>query len=115
VLWWLADDAQLAATTRDVIATADLVAVSAATAWEIGIKQALGKLTGPDDLAGELERNRFTQLPITLDHALLAGRLPRHHDDPFDRMLIAQARSSELVVVTRDRRFAQYGVATLTA
>ena len=75
-----------------------------ATAWEISIKQALGKLEAPDDLEAALEASRFQPLPITVAHALAAGRLPRHHDDPFDRMLIAQAQHAQLTMVTHDVR-----------
>jgi len=63
--------------------------VSAATAWEISIKPALGELESPDAFASALAASQFQPLPITVPHALAAGRLPRHHDDPFDRMLIA--------------------------
>jgi PIN domain nuclease of toxin-antitoxin system len=115
LLWWLADDPQLAPTAAEAIAEADVVAVSAASAWEIAIKQALGKLSGPDDLAAELSANGFTELPVSVAHAVAAGGLPRHHSDPFDRMLVAQARIESLSLVTRDARLAEYGVACLQA
>jgi PIN domain nuclease of toxin-antitoxin system len=89
---------------------ANLVAVSAASAWEISIKRALGKLQAPDDLEAQLEASDFVALPITVADGLAAGSLPRHHDDPFDRMLVAQARANGLTVVTRDSRLARYGV-----
>lgn len=110
LLWWLADR-RLAPAARATIADpSNGVFVSAATAWEISLKSSLGKLRAPDDLAAQLESNGFTSLPISLAHALVAGSLPRHHDDPFDRMLVAQAQLEELSVVTRDFRFAAYGV-----
>jgi len=84
------------------------VFVSAATAWEISIKQALGKLEAPDDLEAALAVSRFQPLPITVAHTLVAGRLPRHHDDPFDRMLIAHAQHAQLTVVTHDPKFRLY-------
>jgi PIN domain nuclease of toxin-antitoxin system len=115
LLWWLADDPGLEPAAADAIAGADLVLVSAASAWEIGIKQALGKLTGPRDLAGEVAANGFTELPITLAHAVIAGALPPHHADPFDRLLVAQARLEGCTLVTRDPRMAAYGVASLRA
>jgi PIN domain nuclease of toxin-antitoxin system len=93
----------IADTTNDVI-------VSSASAWEIAIKKALGRLEAPDDLLDVADANGFHGLPITLNHALSAGSLPRHHDDPFDRMLIAQAQSEHLTVVTVDRRFSSYDV-----
>ncbi|MGH3158596.1 MAG: type II toxin-antitoxin system VapC family toxin [Streptosporangiaceae bacterium] len=115
LLWWLADEG-LDDQAQDVIADpANLVMVSAASAWEISIKKALGKLSAPDDLSRQLEASAFTPLPISLAHGLAAGQLPRHHDDPFDRMLIAQALAEGLTIVTRDKRFADYDVATLPA
>ncbi len=87
--------------------------VSAATAWEISIKRALGKLKAPDGLEEVLESNRFRQMPISIRHGLVAGKLPRHHDDPFDRMLIAQAKTDQLTIITHDARMEQYGVSIL--
>jgi PIN domain nuclease of toxin-antitoxin system len=115
LLWWL-DGVELLAGAQAAIAEPDnAVLVSAASAWEIAIKKALGKLRAPDDLAEQVRLNRFTALPITIAHALAAGALPRHHDDPFDRLLIAQALEERLTVVTRDERFAAYGVSLLAA
>jgi PIN domain nuclease of toxin-antitoxin system len=115
LLWWLADE-MLSADAREAIADdGNLVAVSAATAWEVSIKRALGKLDSPDDLEEQLEANGFVPLPITIADGLAAGHLPLHHDDPFDRMLVAQAQGRNLIVVTRDPRFAAYGVDVLTA
>lgn len=114
LLWWLADDGRLSPPARDAIADgANLVAVSAASAWEISIKKALGKLQAPDDLPAAIDDCGLQPLPITLHHAALAGALPRHHDDPFDRMLVAQAMHEGLTVVTADPAFAAYGVAVL--
>ncbi|HLQ55190.1 MAG TPA: type II toxin-antitoxin system VapC family toxin [Streptosporangiaceae bacterium] len=115
LLWWLADEG-LTTQARDAIADpANLVAVSAASAWEISIKKALGKLTAPDDLERQLQAGGLTPLPITIAHGTAAGRLPRHHEDPFDRMLIAQAFAEGLTIMTRDKRFDDYGVALLSA
>jgi PIN domain nuclease of toxin-antitoxin system len=69
----------------------------------------------PDDLPRQLEAKRFFPLEITLDHALAISGLPRHHGDPFDRMLIAQAQLESLTVVTSDRKFAAYDVGVLPA
>jgi PIN domain nuclease of toxin-antitoxin system len=114
LLWWLADDQRLGAACREAITlrTNDVL-VSAATAWEISIKQALGKLKAPEDLVDQMTLAGFTPAPITVQDGLDAGRLPRHHDDPFDRMLIAQAASRNLTIVTADRRFAEYEVPVL--
>lgn len=113
LLWWLADDRRLSADVRGLITTAPIVVVSAASAWEIALKRALGKLRAPADLAAVVARCGFSPLPITLQHAEAAGALPRHHHDPFDRMLIAQAEVEGLVIVTLDDRFRDYGVATV--
>lgn len=113
LLWWLADEG-LTDQARDAIADpANLVMVSAANAWEISIKKALGKLSAPDDLERQTEKNGFTALPISIAHGLAAGALPRHHDDPFDRMLIAQAVEEGLTIVTHDKRFSDYDVPLL--
>jgi PIN domain nuclease of toxin-antitoxin system len=113
LLWWLADEG-LTDQARDAIADpANLVMVSAASAWEISIKKALGKLSAPDDLDHQVDQSGFIPLPISIAHGMAAGQLPRHHDDPFDRMLIAQALAEGLTIVTHDKRFAGYEVATL--
>lgn len=115
LLWWLADEG-LSAQARDAIADpANFVAVSAASAWEISIKKALGKLVAPDDLEQQVKAGGFAALPISIAHAVTAGTLARHHEDPFDRVLIAQAFGEGLTIVTRDRRFKDYGVALLPA
>jgi PIN domain nuclease of toxin-antitoxin system len=116
LLWWLSDDPALANRARSAIENpASTVFVSAATAWEITIKQALGKLDAPVDLERQLGLNRFEPLPITIGHACTAGTLPLHHNDPFDRMLVAQAMAERLTIVTRDPRLARYPVRTLSA
>jgi PIN domain nuclease of toxin-antitoxin system len=115
LLWWLADDPALSRGAAEAIAGAAVVAVSAASAWEISIKQALGKLTGPADLAAELRANEMVALPVTVEHSTAAGALPHLHSDPFDRMLVAQARAEDLTLVTRDPRLAPYGIPVLRA
>jgi PIN domain nuclease of toxin-antitoxin system len=89
---------------------AEEIRVSAATAWEISIKRQFGKLRAPDDLEEQLRVGGLQPLAITIRHAQLAGQLPLHHSDPFDRMLIAQASLERLTIVTHDPRFEQYGV-----
>ncbi|MCE3243505.1 MAG: PilT protein [Deltaproteobacteria bacterium] len=113
LLWWLSDDRKLAKNARDIIANSDNdVLVSSASAWEISIKAALGRLEIElDDLESALVKNGFRSLPIGLQHALTAGRLPNVHRDPFDRMLVAQASIEELRVVSHDRVFERYGLA----
>jgi PIN domain nuclease of toxin-antitoxin system len=115
LLWWLADEG-LTTQARDAIADpANVVVVSAASAWEISMKKALGKLVAPDDLEQQVQAGGFLPLPISIAHGVAAGRLARHHEDPFDRMLIAQAYAEGLTIVTRDTRFNEYGVALLPA
>ena len=114
LLWWLADDPALPERASDTIANADTaVVVSAATAWEIAIKKAIGRLEAPDDLLDALHDNGFDQLPISAPHALAAGELPPHHSDPFDRMLIAQAQIERAMLVSVDDRFSAYDVELL--
>jgi PIN domain nuclease of toxin-antitoxin system len=91
------------------------VFVSAASVWEIAIKRSLGRLEAPDNLGEEVRKAGFIELPVTIRHGELAARLPPHHGDPFDRMLVAQAQAEGLVLVTRDRVLGQYAVPTLTA
>jgi PIN domain nuclease of toxin-antitoxin system len=115
-LWWLANDPELSDEATDAIASVDsFVAVSAAVAWEIGIKRARKKLDAPPDIGEQLERHHFEELPLTIEHAMHAAGLPDHHGDPFDRMLVAQAQLEGLTIVTRDPKIALYDVATLDA
>lgn len=114
-LWWRADDRRLGPAARTAIAEADVVFVSAATAWEAGIKAALGRLSFPDTIEAGVEDSGFEKLPITLAHAERAARLPKHHADPFDRMLVAQAEIEDLTIVTNDRTFAGYASEILWA
>lgn len=111
LLWWLADDPLLPRSAATAIADADTeVVVSAATAWEIALNKASGRLDAPDDLLGALAANEFDALPISAEHAVTAGALPLHHSDPFDRVLIAQAAAEDLTLVSVDRRFSDYDV-----
>ena len=89
------------------------VMVSSASAWEMAIKAAIGRLRAPDDLEAELLREGIGSIDITMSDARAAGALPRHHSDPFDRMLIAQAQRRLMTVVTRDGLFAAYDVEVL--
>lgn len=115
VLWWLTDDATLADDLKDRLDHEPDVYVSAATVWEVAIKQALGMLPGPPDLPERIRDCGFVPLPISAEHAIAAGRLPLIHRDPFDRMLVAQAQCEDLTLVTRDENCRKYGVAVLVA
>jgi PIN domain nuclease of toxin-antitoxin system len=110
VLWWRDDDHRLKQSTRDAIKAASYVAVSMASAWETAIKASLGKLRLPTRFEVGLEENGFQSLPITFDHIDRIATLPRHHGDPFDRMLVAQAQAEGLTLVTGDRAFQRYGL-----
>jgi len=115
LLWWLAADPSLPGSAHTAIADREnTIFVSAASAWEISVKQAAGRLDAPDDLVAALEVSEFEGLPITTAHAEAAGRLPPHHADPFDRMLIAQARQERLTILTVDAKFAEYDVPVLS-
>jgi PIN domain nuclease of toxin-antitoxin system len=89
--------------------------VSAATAWEITIKKSLGKLDAPNNLEEELARHRFQPLPINISHALAVGELPRYHNDPFDRILVAQAKIEYLTLITSDENVKMYDVSFIAA
>ncbi len=116
LLWWLAHDPALGPETQKAIRDAQNdVYVSAATTWEVSIKQALGKLEAPDDLDRIVAEERFLKLPISLYHGQMAGRLAAYHRDPFDRMLVAQAQAEGLTVVTVDQNIPRYGVQTFSA
>jgi PIN domain nuclease of toxin-antitoxin system len=115
-LWWLSDDPSLGADTRLMIGEPrNQVLVSAASIWEISIKQAKGMLEAPEDLEALVEDEGFTKLPISLFHGQQAGKLPEIHRDPFDRMLIAQAQAEGLELVTADGIIPQYGVRVVSA
>lgn len=111
VLWWLTEDPALPARVRATIADPLSDAfISIASLWEIAIKCATGKLTAEEDLPTIIAEEGFAWLPVTAVHTWEVRALPLHHRDPFDRLLIAQALTERLPVVTADVRFAAYGV-----
>ncbi len=114
LLWWLLDDPALPAAPRRAIERAEAVFVSAASVWEVAIKQRLGKLPeltlGVAELPALIRESRFLPLAVDDRHAAAVATLPLHHRDPFDHLLIAQALTERLTLVTRDRQFAAYGV-----
>lgn len=117
-LWWIADSSRLSEKARDLIGDdAHEVFVSAATAWEIATKYRLGKLPLPEltafDMSGTIASQGFEELPVGVQDAVLAGRLPGPHRDPFDRMLMAQSLVHGLALVSREAVFDQYGVTRL--
>jgi PIN domain nuclease of toxin-antitoxin system len=115
-LWWLRDDPELAPAARAaIIDPANDILVSAATVWELEIKRAAGKLEAPTDLVAVIESSSFDCLPILGEDAVTASRLPAHHRDPFDRMLVAQAGRLDAVIVSRDPAISLYDVRVLAA
>jgi PIN domain nuclease of toxin-antitoxin system len=114
LLWWLGDDPRLGSQARSAIEqTTEGLYFSAASIWELAIKQSLGKLKLPGSLLEKLAEEGFTELRISAAHGLAASALPQHHRDPFDRMLVAQAQSERLTVMTRDERIALYDISVL--
>ena len=110
-LWWLAADARLGAgADRALSDDTNRVLLSAAVVWEVAIKRSLGKLKAPTGLAATLVGAGAQPLPITLDHAAAVESLPRHHRDPFDRMLVAQALTEGATIVSQDNDLAKYGI-----
>ena len=99
----------------DAIRGADDVFVSAASAWEVAIKVAGGKIRLSGSFGEGVTASGFVPLPINFLHALAAGELPPHHRDPFDRMLVAQARVERLTLITRDRRLESYDARVIWA
>ena len=114
LLWWLDDNPALPRAGRKAIANPDnLIILSSVVIWEIRIKQALGKLEITPDFFQVLKNQGFEFLSITSEHAYAVGDLPMHHRDPFDRMIIAQAKLEGLSVVTHDAAFKNYTVPIL--
>lgn len=116
ILWSLANDHQLGKKARALINDAAVTKlVSSASIWEMEIKAQLGRLEVVDNLPSVLLASGATPLPISWFHAQTAGSLPRHHGDPFDRMLIAQAQCDDLLLLTSDAEFAKYEVSLIDA
>ena len=115
VLWWLADEPLTGPASAAIADPARSVLVSMATAWELAIKQGLGKLRVGDDYLDLLSAHGIALLGIHPPHTRAVRDLPHHHRDPFDRMLVAQAQVERLTLVTRDDRLRRYDVRILAA
>jgi len=117
LLWWLCNSPRLRVEPRALIANPHHeIYISPASVWEASIKRALGRLEfDTDELLTALDSGGFRELPITMQHGLVAGNLPRHHDDPFDRMLIAQAQVEGFSIITHDAKFKLYDVPIIWA
>lgn len=110
ILWWLANSPSLSEQARALIsAPENTVFVSAVNLWEIWLKESLGKLRLPPDFEGKLAAESFESLPLTGAQARQVALLPWHHRDPFDRMLVAQARVEDLTLLTADDPVTAYG------
>jgi len=110
LIWWAEDNPRLPPASDARIRHADLALVSIASAWEIAIKASLGRLALPMAVEHILDESGFVLLPVTLAHTAEVAKLPHHHRDPFDRMLVAQARTERLALVSHDRVFRRYDV-----
>jgi len=114
LIWALENNPTLSENARNAITTGrNMVFVSSVSVWEISIKKSIGKLKVPDNLLEELLSHRFSLLDINAEHAQLAGALPLIHKDPFDRMLVAQAKIEKLTLISVDPHIAQYEVKLL--
>jgi len=115
-LWWLQDNKLLGKISKKLIGDGtNEIYVSAVSIWEISIKKSLGKLQAPDGLVIIVEEEGFEKLDISLHHAELIANLPKIHNDPFDRMLIAQAMANGTELMTADTIIPQYSVKTIDA
>jgi PIN domain nuclease of toxin-antitoxin system len=109
-LWCTTNSAKLKSAARKLLSDAEVVYVSAASIWEVAIKSSLGKIDADAaELAEAIEKSGFRELPINAAHAARVARLPRHHGDPFDRLLLAQALTEPLILVTADDQLRAYG------
>lgn len=114
MIWW--DEGKRLSRDADrAIRTADQVYVSAVSGWEIAIKTALGRLAPKRTLEDAIADSGFEELPVRLRHGVALAAVPLLHKDPFDRMLVAQAASEGLTIVTRDPAFDDYDVRVIAA
>jgi PIN domain nuclease of toxin-antitoxin system len=116
LLWWLTQSQRLRDTAKALISSPEnQVYVSPASVWELCIKASLGKLQIPHDISAQMIRHNFELLAITNEHALGVIDLPLIHKDPFDRLLIAQAMTEGLTIITSDEVFEAYSVPVVRA
>lgn len=117
LLWWVADDERLSSLARDAISSAESVVASDVSLWELTVKASIGKIRIDPSVAEWFEhhaaRSRFRALSITRRHLAELALLPLEHRDPFDRLLVAQARIENMTLVSRDSEIAKYEVRTL--
>jgi PIN domain nuclease of toxin-antitoxin system len=114
-LWWLADSSCLTASARKMIETAEKVYISSASLWESAIKSGIGKLdVNQEELVAGILESGFAELPVKSEHTVALLRLENHHKDPFDRMLIAQALSEPLHLLTADSILTRYSTLVIS-
>jgi len=114
ILWWLTNPKQIAPKASKIISdTENNIFISCASFWEMAIKKSLGRLTLPRNMVEILRTESFQILPVDHEEALGVSDLPKIHQDPFDRMLVMQAKLHNCVLITRDKNMMDYPVITL--
>ena len=112
-IWWMEENKRLSNDIWDLLySPQNLIFLSVASVWEVIIKKAKGKLNLPKDIEGGIIASGFTVLPIQIPHVLAVEKLPFHHKDPIDRLLVAQAMVENLTILTDDKKFGKYRVET---
>jgi PIN domain nuclease of toxin-antitoxin system len=114
-LWWNMDDPQLSSNVKEIIGDgSNEIFLSAASAWDIAIKTARGRLTLPEDpahyITNRISMHGFQALPVQIHHAVQVYKLPNHHADPFDRLLIAQSQIESMPLLSLDENIRKYDI-----
>ena len=112
LLWWLTDNPRLNSQCREILRYKS-VWCSVVSLWEIAIKQQIGKISVPDTFFKDVKGQGFIWLEVQFNHIDALQRLPLHHKDPFDRMLVAQAHTEELALITADKNISRYNIPIL--
>jgi PIN domain nuclease of toxin-antitoxin system len=116
ILWWLTDPQKLSIKGHQIMADRNnVIYVSSISFWEMSIKSSLGRLSLPHNILTILQADGFKTLPLIPEESLSVIDLPKLHQDPFDRILIAQAKYNNFILITRDEKILEYPIATLTA
>ncbi len=116
LLWWLTEPEKIKLKAREIIRNrSNHIVVSSASFWEMAIKKSIGKLTLPHNLLEAVAAENFKLLPIMPEESLGVADLPFLHSDPFDRLLIMQAKLNDLIIITKDSKIAEYPVVTIEA
>ena len=116
ILWWLTDPKNISSKAQKIIANKEeRIYLSSASCWEMAIKKSIGRLKFPTNILEILTSGGFEVIPITATESLSVADLPYIHQDPFDRLLIVQAKLNDMILITRDETIMQYPVVTLRA